>query len=303
MDKEGVEDVADILEEQRPCRPVEREHLAVAAHLVRTARPCRNHEHGAQQGQHGHRHRYAAAIPALAALKEEADQSYHGGKHHERMQPDNAAAEEVAHREAALPTVVVGIADNETRQQEEEVDGQVAVVEVGERAVAHTAHRAGKGVALEDMGDHDKQGGHAAQAVEQFIVRLGVGKTKGRSRGAGECFGHVVKIWSCKNTKRQAESQHRNVSIRTSPRGGFVFPAEMAHDFRKRAVLWRRKPLGSPAKGRMSRGKGKFSETSARRCMVRLLPTAWRTKNRCIKKKRRIVRLYFFSYLSFCGVG
>ena len=114
MDKKTIEDVAYVLKEQRPCRAIEREHLAVAPHLVGTTWPSRNHEHSCQKGEHGHGHGDAAAVPMRATLEEETHKTHHCAKHHHGMEADEATAEEVAQRKASLPTVVVGIANDKT---------------------------------------------------------------------------------------------------------------------------------------------------------------------------------------------
>ena len=53
------------------------------------------------------------------------------------------------------------------------------MIEVGDDAVANAIDGAGKGIALKDVVEDDKQGSDAAQPVEQFVVGFGVGKAKG----------------------------------------------------------------------------------------------------------------------------
>ena len=53
------------------------------------------------------------------------------------------------------------------------------MIEVGDNAVANAIDRAGKGIALKDVVEHDKQGSDAAQPVEQFVMGLGISKAKG----------------------------------------------------------------------------------------------------------------------------
>lgn len=57
------------------------------------------------------------------------------------MEAYEASAEEVADRKTAAPAVVVGVGDNEAREHEEEIDGQVAVVDA-----FYCGAAAGKGV-------------------------------------------------------------------------------------------------------------------------------------------------------------
>lgn len=174
--EEGVEDIADILKKQRPRGAVEGKHLAIAAHLARASGHSGQHKHGRKQSQHGVRERHTAAIPLLATLHQEGHQTHNGGPKHHGVKPNHAAAEETGESEATPPTVVIGIADDETREQEEEVHGQIAMVEMPNRAIAHAVYRLGKGKALEDMMKNYDESGHTAQSIKQLVVRLGVGK-------------------------------------------------------------------------------------------------------------------------------
>ena len=83
------------------------------------------------------------------------------------MEPDEPPADKVAAAHAALPTVIVGISDDEAREQEEEIDGQVAMVEA---LVDGTC-----GKALEDVVADDQQGCYAPQSVQKFVVWFRVG--------------------------------------------------------------------------------------------------------------------------------
>lgn len=178
VEEERIENVADILKEQRPRGPIEGEHLAIAAHLTRASRHGGQHQHGGKQSQHGMREGHAAAIPLPASLHQKGHQAHNGGQNHHGMKTDHAAAEETGEAETAPPTVVIGIADDETRKQEEEVHSQIAMIEMPDRAIAHAVYRLGKGKALEDMMKNNEQGGHPAQSIEQLVVRLGVGKAR-----------------------------------------------------------------------------------------------------------------------------
>ena len=51
-------------------------------------------------------------------------------------------------------------------------------------AVANAIDRAGKGIALKDVVEHDKQGSDAAQPVEQFVVGFSICKAKGGTLAA-----------------------------------------------------------------------------------------------------------------------
>ena len=52
MNKQCVEDIPDILEKQRPCRTVKREHLAISTHLISCTGHSRNKKHGTQKSHH-----------------------------------------------------------------------------------------------------------------------------------------------------------------------------------------------------------------------------------------------------------
>ena len=90
------------------------------------------------------------------------------------MEAYEAPAEEVADRKTAAPAVVVGVGDDEAREHEEEIDGQVAVVDAFDRGAA-----AGKGVPFEDVVPDDRERRNAAQPVEQVVVGFRVGKGGG----------------------------------------------------------------------------------------------------------------------------
>ena len=87
------------------------------------------------------------------------------------MEAYEASAEEVADRKTAAPAVVVGVGDDEAREHEEEIDGQVAVVDAFYRGAA-----AGKGVPFEDVVPDDRERRNAAQPVEQVAVGFGIRK-------------------------------------------------------------------------------------------------------------------------------
>ena len=88
------------------------------------------------------------------------------------MQADQAALEEIAVGHAP-PAVVVGITDDEARKDEEEIDGQITVVDdlIG----------MARGMRFEKMERHDDQRRHAAQTVENRIMgfRVGIGGSGG----------------------------------------------------------------------------------------------------------------------------
>ncbi len=184
---ERIEDVAYVFEEERPAGTVERKHLAVAAHLGARAGRHREEQHGQQHGRQHRRKGDRRAVPPHAPLQAEGDGPQHGRQHDHRMQPNEAPSEKRPERHAPPPTVVVGIADDEAREQEEEVDGQIAVVEP---LVEGT-----RGESLEDMVPDDEQGGDAAQSVEDVVMGFGVGECRGRMFGcrSGHRFDRMLR--------------------------------------------------------------------------------------------------------------
>ena len=86
------------------------------------------------------------------------------------MQADKPAFEKVFQRQAPAPTVVVGIPDDESRQDKKEVDSQVSVIDTFDKGSP------GKGIAFEHVVPHDQEGRHAPQPVEQFVMGFGIGE-------------------------------------------------------------------------------------------------------------------------------
>ena len=80
------------------------------------------------------------------------------------MQTDESTLEEVPVTHLA-PSVVVGIADDEAREHEEEVHRQIAMVDVLRAKL--------RDVSLEAMEEEYHQRSYAAQSVQYLISRLG----------------------------------------------------------------------------------------------------------------------------------
>ena len=88
------------------------------------------------------------------------------------MQTDEPALEEL--RDGHLfPPVVIGVSDYESREYEEEIDGQIAVVD----PLIQVAGRKG----FEDMEPHAGQRRNSAQSVEYIVMRLRVRKCRRRN--------------------------------------------------------------------------------------------------------------------------
>ena len=161
---EGIEYIGAIFVEKRPPRSIERVHLLPAAHVHR-------HRHGQQRHADEHHrehlpHRHGMHRPHIAILKIEQRRTDDRPHDDHRMQADEPPFEEIFERHA-VPAVVVGIADDESRKGEEEIDGQVAVVE----QLVEMA----RGVRFAEVEDHDQQRSDAAQAVQNIVMGFAVG--------------------------------------------------------------------------------------------------------------------------------
>ena len=95
------------------------------------------------------------------------------------MQAHETPLEERHGREVP-PAVVVGVSDDEAREEEEEVDGQVAVID----ALVEVA----RGESLEQVEADDHEGRHAAQSVEDCVVGFRVGKGSVQRLCHGRCL-------------------------------------------------------------------------------------------------------------------
>ena len=79
---------------------------------------------------------------------------------------DEAAFEEIAQRQPLLsrsrPAVVIGIADDKAREDEEKVYGNVGMIERSDDATAHVIGGLSKGKTLEDMVEQYENGRYAS---------------------------------------------------------------------------------------------------------------------------------------------
>lgn len=166
---ESVQYVAYVLEQQRPARPVQRIHLSHAAHL----HPYRRrNQQGVHQRGHGKRpDSDPRHVPHGTALEVEQRRTYQRPKHYQRVKADETPLEELPCRHAR-PTVVIGITHNEARQDEEEVDSQITVID--------TLVYVARGESLEEMEADHRNGRNAAKAVENLVMLLGVGERRRR---------------------------------------------------------------------------------------------------------------------------
>ena len=105
------------------------------------------------------------AVPSLHTGEQKRHGAYQRSQHHHRVKTYQTTTEETAHCKRFAPTVVVGIANDKAREQEEEVDGKIAVVDkVDEGLVAC------KLKTFEYMIPYDEHCSHATQTVKQGIV-------------------------------------------------------------------------------------------------------------------------------------
>ena len=79
------------------------------------------------------------------------------------MEPDQPPFEEPGHAHH-IPSVIVGIADYKSGKDEEEIHGQVSVVD---DLVCRSS-----GIGLEQMECDDQYGCHSSQSVQDFVSRL-----------------------------------------------------------------------------------------------------------------------------------
>ena len=93
------------------------------------------------------------------------------------MQTDEPSRDELPHSHS-FPPVVVGVADHEPRQNEEEIDGQIAVVD----SLIDVTCRKG----FEHVKPDDHQRRYAAQSVEYVVVGFRICKCRRRDF----CFRH-----------------------------------------------------------------------------------------------------------------
>ena len=70
------------------------------------------------------------------------------------------------------PTVIIGVADDKARKYEEEIDGQITVID--------TLVEVARGERFEEVKTYHRQGRHAAQAVEDLVMLLGVSERRRR---------------------------------------------------------------------------------------------------------------------------
>lgn len=111
------------------------------------------------------------AVPSLHACKQEGDCTYQRTHHHHGVKAYEAPTEEASQGERLAPAVIIGIANDKTREDEKEIHGKVAMVDKVNYGLV-----ACKLEALKHMIPHDEQSCHAAKSIEQSVMGFGIGK-------------------------------------------------------------------------------------------------------------------------------
>ena len=165
-DEHGVKDIGDVFEEEGPGRTVQRVHFRPSAHIQGNGNGQQRESHGHDQ-QHfpyGGLRKVREDFRPLE-VKEDSPQQHphdhHGLKAH---QPPLAEVPQVHF----FPAVVIGVSDDEAGQHEEEVHGQVAVVD----DLVHVELEV-PGAAFKHVEQDHHDGGHSAEAVQSGVVRFG----------------------------------------------------------------------------------------------------------------------------------
>ena len=158
---QGVADAAYILEEKRPARAIEREHLAVASDFGQSAGKSGQHKQTEKKRGYDSAGADNGTVPALATLNYERHNAEQDADDNHGLQTYDASDDKLPGSEAALPAAVIGVADDKTRENKEKVDGEIAVVET------LVDGRCGK--RFKDVIPDDKQSGDTTQAVENLI--------------------------------------------------------------------------------------------------------------------------------------
>ena len=125
-ENEGIQDIADILERQRPLRAVERVQFAPAPDVQPF--PAGNHEQAHQQAQGKLPAFHLQSLRKSSSGEKEHRRSHERTGNHHRMQSRETAFEEPPGGHP-VPTVIVGIPHDEAAQHKEEIHRQIAMVD------------------------------------------------------------------------------------------------------------------------------------------------------------------------------
>lgn len=99
-------------------------------------------------------------------MNKKGDGAQQKAQDNHRMQPDQSPPEEILHFQSTLPPIVIGITDNKSGEDEEEIDSQISVVKPLIDGAGCEP--------FENMVENDHQGCNPAQSVEYLIVRFSI---------------------------------------------------------------------------------------------------------------------------------
>lgn len=161
--RQHIEQAADVFEEERPVRPVERKRLRVAVDIEAERRG--EEEEGEDEGCEHHGCPHALALPVRETLQGEAGKTHDGSHYHHGVQADEAAENKPTCCQPAVgQTGIVGIAHDEAGEDEEEIHGQETVVKM------LFGNTRGEGNGFEEMIDQYPNGGYSAQTIEDDVA-------------------------------------------------------------------------------------------------------------------------------------
>ena len=157
---QGIEHIGGILEHQCPDGSVDAGQLSPSTDVH--GRWQRNHAH--QQKGLEKNHPPSGTVHLVEQLHtsgivEETHAHQHTENHH-GVKSCHTALEEVLHRHL-VPTVIVGIADDEAAQGEEEIHGQIAMREKKTDIFGR--------ITLHEVIEDHHQGGHPSQSIQNFV--------------------------------------------------------------------------------------------------------------------------------------
>ena len=162
-EQECIEDIAPILEHQRPARAVEACYLSPASYIDTSSR--RNHEKVSQYaGEEQDPARILQRRLGIVALEEIERRSYQNRKDNHRVKPGKTSLEELPRAHPA-PTVIIGITCHKTAEHEEEIYSEITVID-DLRGIVRPS------VGLHHMEAHYNQGSHATQSVKDLVTWL-----------------------------------------------------------------------------------------------------------------------------------
>lgn len=159
---ENVEDIGNVLEGERPVWTVERVELLPAADIETWS--ARYHEKTHDEAEpelpcwYGEHHREGLRAEIVHTC------TYHCAHDDHRVKTYEAALEE-APGGHSVPTIVVGITDDETGEDKEEIDSEIAVIDM--------LLAAPWCVGFEQVEQYNKYCGYTAESVKDLISRLG----------------------------------------------------------------------------------------------------------------------------------